>query len=492
MCVEGTLEYFSNDFPKGLFPLDINKIVIENCAHELHNYIYGKFLSIDYPDDHFLPQIRCFASKHGLHLRRTHKLDPIAEYYIYNLVYRTRTTYRKDFNRNRKSFGHRFENGKPVPLGKAYREFKKSISIASSKFKFGMKFDIATYFNSLYHHDIVTWFSNSSREMSDVEGLGIFLREINSGRSVDCLPQGIHPCKVIGAEFLKFIDNNGTMKSELMLRFMDDVYVFSDNQQSVEHDFILFQKLAGDKGLNFNPSKTRTSIFASDDIDTQSEDIRIGLLNEKAEYIDLYSFCYEEGFDKKLTLNEEQLEYLYSLLHDPTIDEMDAELILTFMTENGEEVLKYFEIFFSKFPFLSKKLFYFCKNIEDKSALAQVMINHLEKSLTTTEEQLFWFAKIAEQYLFEESIYGATLHKMLEHNFASDISISKILELSETRFGLPEIRDKYLRNGTSSWLSWASAIGTRSTRKANRNQRLSYFAKISPMNRFIADAVKSF
>jgi hypothetical protein len=40
-----------------------------------------------------------------------------------------------------------------------------------------------------------------------------YLREINAGRSVDVLPQGIYPAKMIGNDFLRFVDNHHALKS---------------------------------------------------------------------------------------------------------------------------------------------------------------------------------------------------------------------------------------------------------------------------------------
>lgn len=219
--IDKTVEYYLDDFNKSLFPLETNRVVIENAAKELSDYIYQKILNDEEKEHNFLPQVRCYASKHGMHFRRTLKLDPVAEFFIYDLVYRNRVSFIKDFGTRRKSFGHRFEAGKPIPLSKAYREFKKAVASANVEFKYGVKLDIASYFNSLYHHDIVKWFDDGRRSEKDADYLGKFLRQINSGRSVDCLPHGIHPCKVIGAEFLKFVDNSSRLKSELMLRFMD-------------------------------------------------------------------------------------------------------------------------------------------------------------------------------------------------------------------------------------------------------------------------------
>jgi hypothetical protein len=377
-----------------------------------------------------------------------------------------------------------------IPVSKAYREFKKAVAEANTSFKHGLKLDIATYFNSLYHHDIVKWFDNGARTQSDIEGLGQFLREINSGRSVDCLPQGIHPCKVIGADFLKFIDNSKLLKSDLMLRFMDDIYLFSNNLQKVEHDFIYLQQLAGEKGLSFNNSKTKQGKVDIDSVDNHIEQVRKQLLYCRTALVDAYNGDEEFKIEVEVTLDSEKQEYLYNLLHNPDLEEIDADLILTFMIDKSGDVLEYIQVFFNKFPNLSKKLFYFCKNISDKSLLAQFMINHLNDSVIITEDQLFWFAKIAEEYLSETTEYSAILIKIFENKCATDITKSKILEIPENRFGFPDIRERYLRDGRADWLSWSSAVGTRGMSKNNRNHLLKYFSNVSQMNFLIAGAVR--
>jgi len=79
---------------------------------------------------------------------------------------------------------------------KSYAAFKAAITEARAKYKYLVRFDIAAYFNSVYHHDLVQWFSELGASIEDVNHFGQFLRETNSGRSVDCLPQGIHPGKL--------------------------------------------------------------------------------------------------------------------------------------------------------------------------------------------------------------------------------------------------------------------------------------------------------
>jgi hypothetical protein len=57
------------------------------------------------------------------------------------------------------------------------------------------------------------------------------------------------------------------------------------------------------------------------------------------------------------------------------------------------------------------------------------------------------------------------------------------------QFGLKELRGDYLKTGQSDWLSWSSAMGSRSLLPAERNHILKYFAKGSPLNDLIAGCV---
>jgi hypothetical protein len=172
-----------------------------------------------------------YAAKHGLNLRRTVKLDPVAEYYIYNLVNRHRRHLRKPHDAKRSHFGYRFTKGAYLNPSLSYKAFKTAISKYTKKYKFFISFDVASYFNGIYHHDLAGWLLGLGAEQSDYQQFGQYLREINAGRSVDVLPQGIYPTKMIGNDFLRFVDNHHALKCKQLLRFMDDFYLFSDNAE---------------------------------------------------------------------------------------------------------------------------------------------------------------------------------------------------------------------------------------------------------------------
>ncbi|WP_375790973.1 hypothetical protein ACE102_37530 [Bradyrhizobium sp. vgs-9] len=57
--------------------------------------------------------------------------------------------------------------------------------------------------------------------------------------------------------------------------------------------------------------------------------------------------------------------------------------------------------------------------------------------------------------------------------------------LADQLFGLTELRETHLKDGTSDWLAWASACGSRVEKKAARNYSLKYFKNASPINKLI-------
>jgi hypothetical protein len=85
----GSVSYLLNDYPRTLFPLSTTRVIAENWGEQVLEYVYQKVLNPDDKDHSFLAQARCYSSKQGFHLRRTMKLDPVAELFIYDLSIET-------------------------------------------------------------------------------------------------------------------------------------------------------------------------------------------------------------------------------------------------------------------------------------------------------------------------------------------------------------------------------------------------------------------
>jgi hypothetical protein len=486
----GSVSYLLSDYPRTLFPLSTTRVIAENWGQKVLDYVYQKVLNSVEQDHSFLAQARCYSSKQGFHLRRTVKLDPVAELFIYDLIYRNRLLFRKDFRDTRRSFGYRFENGEPVSPTKSYAAFKAAITDATQRHEYLVKFDIAAYFNSIYHHDLVQWFSEVGASTDDVGHFGQFLREVNSGRSVDCLPHGIHPCKLVGSEFLKFVDNSMRLKSDVLLRFMDDFYLFSGSEDVINADFVQIQQLLGEKGLSLNPAKTSYETEGQD-LAKKIDEMKVSLLKVRRFVIEVSGEAVHDEEVEEEPLSGEQVDYLLSLLKNPDIDEADAELVLVLLRDHGEDVVPELAEFLRRFPGLSRNVYHFARHVDDKDELAEIIYAFASDEAYATEDQLFWMAKLSEEFLAKTPLYRDILWSIYQHPNATDISRAKVLEIPEQRFGMPELRQEHLRVGKSDWLSWSAAVGSRAAPKISRNHSLTYFGKASPMNKLIADCVMS-
>ncbi|MBR2655468.1 MAG: RNA-directed DNA polymerase [Loktanella sp.] len=487
--ISTALEFMKDDAPRTLFPLNTNLLLAELGQSEIHAHI-SDCIDESNKETSFLVQQRAYAAKPESHLRRTVKLDPVAEYYLYELVYRNRALFRRPHAEDREHFGYRFEKGDTIASTDSYRAFRGAISEYRKKYKHFISFDVASYFNGVYHHDLVNWFREIGANNEDVSGFGQLLREINSGRSIDCLPQGLYPAKMIGNDFLRFVDNHFSLKAKKLIRFMDDFYLFSDSMSDVEDDFILIQELLGSRGLSINAQKTSRNetnhIGVQDDITKMKKDL---LQRRRLVLESFYDDDVPDEFIIDKPLSAKELDYVDQLLKAPTIEEEDVELVLTIMRENTQSVEKRLPEIILMFPNLTKNVFSFCRGVDDKELVASAVIDALKHNHRHLEFQLFWFAKMLEEYLMDTSKAREIIGRLLESPSATPISKAKVLEIRDRRYGLTEMREKYLMSGQSDWTAWASASGSLSLKKGSRNHVLKYFGNSSKMNHLIASVV---
>ena len=77
--MSATSDFITTDFGATLFPLKTNILMVTQHENEINEYIYQKILDEKNKSDNFLSQQRVYATKPHGHLRRTSKLDPVAE-----------------------------------------------------------------------------------------------------------------------------------------------------------------------------------------------------------------------------------------------------------------------------------------------------------------------------------------------------------------------------------------------------------------------------
>lgn len=492
-----TQAFFLQDHGSTLFPMATSKLMVEFHGNELSEYIYQKVLAESEVADNFLAQQRVYSTKPNGHLRRTFKLDPVAEFFIYDLVYRNRNIFRPQVSNSRRSFGYRFSGGNYISVHSAYREYKEALQDYHNAYEHSVSFDIASYFNSIYHHDLVHWFCAKAESSVDCNGFGQFLREINAGRSIDVLPQGIYPCKMLGNEFLKLVDLSSALKSAKLVRFMDDFTLFDPSEATLRQDFLRIQQVLGQYGLNVNPAKTTYNTNAGDVSETINS-IKAALSEIIEDFEPSYAVSTADGlFDEdelslKAPLDSDQVRTLITLLKNDEADESDADLILSFLSAHAgnDDLLEVLPELLSRFPNLIKHIHAVCANISDRGSLGSIISDYLADDDSYLEYQLFWIGKIVEDYLIGVANCGELLMRVFELTGDHKIARAKILEIPTLDYGLKELRSEYLKTGQSDWLAWAAAMGSRGLIAAERNHVLGYFSKNSPLNYLVAQCAK--
>lgn len=482
-------QFYLDDLPRTLFPLATNRILVERGLEDL--VAYGEALAKG--TGSFLPQRRVYANKDNLHLRRTVKLDPVAEAFLYHLVHKNRARFRKPYTAERVHFGYRFEDGQPLVPSRSYAEFKAQVADARISFEEFVYFDVSAYFNNVYHHDLHAWFAALKPENpADIVAFGKFFREINAGRSLDCLPQGLFPAKMIGNDFLRFIEASASVRAPTILRFMDDVYLFGDDLNALKADFAEIQRLLGLKGLSVNGKKTLTGgTPLTDEADDSLGELKTRLLRRRRHLI-VSHYDDDVTVEDELSppLDNDEVEFIVSVLAKGNLSEDDAELIMIVMRDHADRVEPHLRQFAVGFPHLAKNVFGLCREMQDKEAVAQVLLDVMAEDPHASEFQLFWFGMMLDEYLMDTHLASNLVVALDRHPGATDITRAKILEIADHRYGLPEMRETYLREGRSDWLAWASAVGSREMNKQARNYLLDYFKNGSDMNRLIAEIIQ--
>ena len=475
-------DFILEDQPRSLFPLSTDRILVEKGFSELLAAARRNAKG-----EAFLPQRRVYANKDALHLRRTIKLDPVAEVYLYDLIYRNRNKFRKAHSESRTHFGYRFQAGRPISPSKSYSDFRKKVfndHIMSEEF---ISCDISAYFNNIYHHDLHAWFAALEPVAEeDAPAFGRYLREINAGRSLDCLPQGLYPSKMIGNDFLRFLEESSAIRAPRIARFMDDIVLLGDNANQLMADFAEVQRLLGLKGLTVNASKTRFGgETATGELDERVSDVKKHLLQRRR---DMLVRNYEgDGDEDFQALDENEINFVREILQSGKLGEDDAELIMVVMRDEVASIEEHLDLFAGGFPHLAKSFYSLCKDAEDKEAVARIVHDVASSGSHIGEFQLFWFGAMLESYLLDTNLAGRIVNLLYTHSSATEISRAKILEIADQRYGLPEMRVTFLREGRSDWMAWASAVGAMAMAKQSRNYLMGYFKNGSPMNRLIAE-----
>lgn len=508
-------EFINMDYNKTLFPLSSIKIFSEFGLNDIINFINEEIfqdswlknkLKENYPkiqtiiknniietidrkmQSYFLMQPWVYALKDKTHYRQTFLLDPIAQIFLYDFVHRNIYYFQNETKEKREIYGYYFENEKYNSPSEEYEKFTKRIYELKNEFDYFGKVDISNYFNNIYHHDIVSFLARKINQM-EAEKFGKFLREINEGRSTSCMPQGLFPVKIIGNFFLNFIDESVELKSEYIIRFMDDIYFFSDSKEFIEEDIIVIQKLLGDKGLYLNEEKTKVANTNDKEVREQFDEIKKSLLQKRRLIINTYSDEMEDASDD-YELTDEERDYLKKKLYDKHLEDQDIELILILLSTADVETVDLIKLVLYNAPHLTKNLYHNIKRnyMELTDDIIMLFEDYIEKD-NINEYQLFWITKIIIDFTVLNESIAKLLIKIYKHPSSSNVVKCVILEIQENKYGFLELKKKIVR-GHAPELVISAMVGLIGHEKGNRNQIYKYVGKSNPVMRVLTLVLK--
>lgn len=475
-----TPSFISDDYRKAFFPLSSNSFFSLHGENELRTFINREIFSASEGRPSFLRSSISYALKDKLHIRRVMQLDPVSLFFIYDFINRNRDNFKSRALENRFTYGYRFERGLPIPSFAEYHKFRSHKYKLKSEYEYFIKVDIANCFNSFYHHDIS---SHIKETIGEQEGslLGRFLREINGGNSINFFPQGIYPAKAIGNKFLSFVEESRELRSSAILRFLDDIYLFSNDINLLEKDVYILQHLLADRGLFLNAQKTVIGSKNSDFDEKKLDEIKISLLQKRQKEEDSDDDEFEgEGDNDEIELSEEEREYLYALINAPDIEEEDAELALSLLKEDPDAVTKLAELVVHDFPNLTKNLYKVFLSMNNPEEYFYLFRDKIEDE-QVHEFELFWITRIVLDHFSWSSEKADFLIDVYNDSSTPPTVKAAILEDEQLGYGLIDMKRNIVESGGVNICSFAAVAGLNKMEKGRRNQLYKYAASQSPI-----------
>jgi hypothetical protein len=479
-------QFVEEDNPRGMFPLNSTSLYITYGEKHINDYIYGEVLDPSKTGASFIPAPVCYSMKDAFHLRKLLGLDPISMYYMYDLVLRNAAThYQQSKPSPRRRYGYAFKRKRPLSPSDQYHDFRRAKYDLKSEYNYFAKVDISNCFNSFYHHSLV---QHVEELLSPTDGaqVGQFLREINSGTSVNCFPQGIYPAKTIGNFYLSFIEESMELRSSAIIRFLDDIYFFSNEPNDVETDVVVLQQLIGQHSLHLNSKKTQ---FGSPDTDLDERKIdavKKRLLRKREEAVG-----YDGEGDPEIDLEEAEKDYLEQIIDEDDVAEEDVELALSLIDETTT-IVRLVELVCERYPQLIKHVHRLIttKTVEDEGACWELFSERVKRK-DITEFELFWLSKIVvDRYLFNETS-SDLLIKITKHPNATPFVKAVILESEHNGFGFLDLKISHLRSSPANITGIAALMGIRKAVKSKRNHVCGYVAKSGPHMNVYSEIVKA-
>ena len=215
-----------------------------------------------------------------------------------------------------------------LPLSNCYRSFENKIQEKCSHYQYCLRTDVASFFETIYQHFLVSQLHSTNIQKGYIYILEKAILAWRENKSYGIL-QGMYPSDLFGNYYLSQIDYYLKIKNIDFVRFVDDIYIFSNTENDIKKIIVNICNTLRQQGLFLNESKT---FFA------ESRIICDQLLEFDRLFFDINNMFTMLRYEEKRAL------YMigYGFQVDWEIDEVDSdvEIIDGFRMDVVEELYK--------------------------------------------------------------------------------------------------------------------------------------------------------
>lgn len=220
------------------------------------------------------------------------------------------------------------DNDMFLPLSDCYKSFENKIQEKCSLYQYCLRTDVASFFETIYQHFLVSQLHSTNIQKGYIYILDKAILAWRENKSYGIL-QGMYPSDLLGNYYLSQIDYYLKIKNIDFVRFVDDIYIFSNSQYDLRKIIINICGVLRQQGLFLNENKT---LFAESKI----------ICDQLLEFDRLF-FDINNMFTM-LCSEEKRIIYMlgYGFQIDWEIDEVDSgvETIDGFRIDVVEELYK--------------------------------------------------------------------------------------------------------------------------------------------------------
>jgi len=204
------------------------------------------------------------------------------------------------------------DNDMFLPLSDCYRAFENKIQEKCSLYQYCLRTDVAVFFETIYQHFLISKLHSTNIQKGYINLLEKAISAWRETKSYGIL-QGMYPSDLLGNYYLNQIDYYLKIKNIDFVRFVDDIYIFSNNEHDIKKIIVHICSTLRQEGLFLNENKT---FFA------ESHIICDQLLEFNKLFLDINNVFTMLEYEEKRALYK--IEYGFQV--DWEIDDVDSDI----------------------------------------------------------------------------------------------------------------------------------------------------------------------